>query len=740
MYQCLTNLLNNKEITQTAFDEIDKAYRQNATPEEVLRITENKIKSQQKTKQFKAFDHAKFNSNKAWLDDIQDPKLKEEAIYDLIRPRNGMPSQQSNVQMTKEYIFGGIMRPLVDLSDKIRKVGARINKPLVRDITLGLYDSNKKFTPDVTNGIKAFQEAFENANKQLTDIGIDPQFKSINDITRISPKVLEFTPDEFVEKVLPLVTDSEQVIRQAYQNALDGEEVAKLTFKSSDERLSYDDMMGSNSFEAIVGYLEKSAAKIAEVKVLGLNARSNLERLIKDVGFQDPTAINNKASKLLDFATGNEKISRDPTKLSKGLGIMRPIGTASMLGSAAVMALMDNATIAVTARMNGIPLMTTYRSMIKMMSKENRHEMAQLGFQLDSVLSAVTQTSRFNPHASANQTMNKVATGVLQLSGLMLLTDIHTLAFKNGALVTFKDHMQYGFQDLASKNSKLQKQMTKYDINSDDWDIVRNSMSPDDLHLNTNKLPAEQRAKFMRMINEESNYAVMKPGAGSAWYTSLGGKMKGTVAGELGRNVTQFKSTIVELILRHVMRAVRQDSGTNKLKYAAEYTVVTTLLGGMIYELKQLMEGKTSVDPIENPKEFLANSLRIAGTIPVVTDTFLPYLISPTPFEAMKGPGDLATGMLVPPTLSQVAGIGIDSTQSIIEAAGGDEDKAMKELTNAVKSGLRLVPGSNIWYAKELYNEYIIDTTERIMNPDGARRRERLKEKEMDDLDQDYLF
>jgi ribosomal protein S13 len=218
------------------------------------------------------------------------------------------------------------------------------------------------------------------------------------------------------------------------------------------------------------------------------------------------------------------------------------------------------------------------------------------------------------------------------------------------------------------------------------------------------------------------------------------GTKKGTTTGEFVRNVTQFKSSIVETILRHVMRAMRQDTTANKIKYAAEYTVLTTLIGGMIYELKEILNGKTPVNPIEHPAEYLGESLRKGGTLPIVSDTFLPYLINPTDFEKSKSVGDLALGFVTPPTLTQVLGIGVDSVQSIIEAAGGDEEKAQKELSRAVTSTLKLVPGSNMWYAKEMYNEYVIDSVKKILDPNGYAKSQRREKKEMEKLDQDFLF
>ena len=49
-------------------------------------------------------------------------------------------------------------------------------------------------------------------------------------------------------------------------------------------------------------------------------------------------------------------------------------------------------------------------------------------------------------------------------------------------------------------------------------------------------------------------------------------------------DITQFKSSIVEIVLRQVMRGLRQDTTTNKVKYLAEYTVLSTIVGDTILQ------------------------------------------------------------------------------------------------------------------------------------------------------------
>ena len=738
MYQCLQKLLNSGEISEKVYKEIYDEYTKTGDPESILKSTEQKINSTKQEKSKHAYSFGKYNELKTWLDDFATPDEKKEAITDLITLRKGMPSSKANVEITKEVILGDSLRPVMDELPAFKtKIG--MNKKALDNISSALFKSDIPLTPEITRAAEGFRSSFDKINQQLIDAGITPIANNINEIVRTPVQILNFSEKEFIDKVSPLVTNQADDISNVYRAAVQGDEISTLRFRSAEAKNQYESLLGTNSLESLVGYIERSAAQLAQVKILGHNPKLTLEKLIKDIDPAD-TAFINKTSKMLDFATGFERINRDPNMLATGLSTLRPVGTASMLGSAAVMALLDQATITTTSQMMGIPIMTQLRSTIRMLAKENRYEMAQLGFQLDSIMNQISQTSRFNPHASTNDLMNKIATGVLRYSGLTFLTDVHRLAFKNSALVTFQDHSKYSFQQLASVNPKLQKKFTHYGIDSTEWDIARKSTTPEALFLDPTNLPDDVRAKFMRMINEETNYAVIQPGARSSWYTSIGGTERGTVAGETARHLTQFKSSLVEILFRHVYRVGREDGIKNKMQFGTYHFISTILVGGLIYEIKQLLEGKEPIDPTKNPLEYVGYAMRMAGTVPVITDQLIPYLIDPTEYEKMKTPTEIAFGVVTPPTLSKVLGIGKDSFDSIMSAAGGDEDKAMRNLSQSVKGLLKMVPGNNIWYFKELFNTYLVDTMEKIIDPEAYNRRIRKEKKEMRKLDQDFLF
>ena len=742
MINCLNKLLDSGDISETVYKTIKDEYEAGKSPDDIINNIDKKTQSIKKERAQHAYDRVKYKELKSYLDDVTDPKQKEEAIYDLITMRDGMPSKQHNVQLMKEYAFGKAIAPISKEIDKLKGKwgGFKTPRQLIADVGVAIFNKNAPVNAEARQIAESFRDAFNQVNDELAKLGAAPLTKDLSQVARLGTNIQNMTRQEFIDKVSPLVTNDVNHIGRVYDEAMNGEEIASLTFKNDKAAAEYRDFTNSDAMEAMVGYLEKASSQLAQIKVLGVNSRANLDRLIKESGLGPE--VTNKAHKILDFATGMEKVETNPNMIAKGLGLLRPIGTASMLGGAAIMTFIDVGTMALTSRTNGIPLRTMFKSTYKMLvDKNDKLGMAQMGFQVDSVLTALTQTSRYNPHASSSQRMNKIATGVLQVSGLLAITDVYKLGFKNSALVTFRNFKGSTWSGLNSKNTKLRQQMSRYDITPEDWDIVRKSMSDDDIHLDPTKLPETQRAKFMRMINEEANYAVLSPGAKSAWFTSMGGQKKGTIKGEIARNITQFKSTIVEQLLRHIMRAMRiGDTTGNKIKYAAEYTVITTLLGGMVYEMKELTNGKEPVDPIKNPADFFANSLRNAGTLPIVTDTWLPYLIKPSQYEAMKSPSELAMGMVTPPTLSTVLGIGGDTIQATIQAAGGDEAKAMKELSQAVRGTLNLVPGSNIWYLKEIYNTYVEETAQKILDPRGFKKKERRLKKEMRELDQDYLF
>lgn len=754
MIKCLDDLLKNNEISQSTYDTVKNTYTKTNSAEKTLKQIE-KAQNQTKNKYYtKAIDRAKVKQLDTYLDSLGDLKQSRqiEGINDLITKRKGAPSKQINVEYLKKELHGRFMKPIADHLDDLRSKwgGLKIDRQLLDNISLRIFSKNAPVDGKVSDIVESMQKSVDDVNERLMDLGITPTVTKVDQLVPMSRKILEFTEDEFVTIGRQAMNNTDDEIRAIYRSAKEGDETARANWKGAKEYKNFIDKIGGDSFSSYVGYLEKSAAKIAEVRVLGINAKQNIENMIRKAGGSDKDV--QQSLSMLDFSTGTLKQKEMEGLTGTGanlLNIMRPFSTAASLGGAVITAFMDFATVGLTAKVNGLPVMKTFVEVAKnLASKEKRMELAQIGFQLEAVLSTLNQTSRFNPHAAfgskAADAGNKFATGVLRVSGLIAMTDALKLAVKNTFLTQFKDYRKLSWNKLKKENEQFANQLQNYGMDIDDWNNIRKSVKDDEMVLDPTKIADETTAsKVYRMINEEGDYAVITPGARSHMVTSGGGFEKGTLPGEIARNVSQFKSTIVEQVVTHIYRAMRANEiGQNRLAYLGKYAAATTVLGGLVYSLKELSSNKTPVDPYENPYEYLARSMEYGGTIPILTDALAPYLISPTDWQKMQGFSGVVTDSIMQiPALDMV---GRPLTNAWKAASKqyleGDESGARENWAKAAGGVFDMLPGNNIWFAKELLNEYMQEPLQEMIDPSYVRKQERRQRDDLREYDQEYLF
>ena len=80
---------------------------------------------------------------------------------------------------------------------------------------------------------------------------------------------------------------------------------------------------------------------------------------------------------------------------------------------------------------------------------------------------------------------------------------------------------------------------------------------------------------------------------------------KGTGMGEIMKSMLQFKSFPAAFLMRHGSRAMAQDGLKGKAAYGVSLFAMTTLLGALAVQLKELANGN---DPLNHPVPYLIRS------------------------------------------------------------------------------------------------------------------------------------
>lgn len=216
-------------------------------------------------------------------------------------------------------------------------------------------------------------------------------------------------------------------------------EARTIHFKDADSYLKYQSLYGEKSLWSIItGHVSSLAKEIALLETFGPNPEGTF-RLFMDEALRDEAIANpDKAGKLqaranrlqgmYDFMSGNvEPIAN--VHLAQAFDTLRNWLIASRLGSAAVTAMSDEATLHLTARINNLPEMRLLRNELAALNVLNKTEenlANRAGLAIDTLIGHL---NRFGQDDLANTWSNKMASTVMRASGLEALDGARRRAF-----------------------------------------------------------------------------------------------------------------------------------------------------------------------------------------------------------------------------------------------------------------------------------------------------------------------
>jgi hypothetical protein len=157
-----------------------------------------------------------------------------------------------------------------------------------------------------------------------------------------------------------------------------------------------------------------------------------------------------------------------------------------------------------------------------------------------------------------------------------------------------------------------------------------------------------------------------------------------------------------------------------------QFVTMLTALGGVSLLTDDIINGKTPRDPTaldENSPvlgNFLVQSLLKSGSMPFLAD----YLLT----DYAAAGGNLTKDMLGP---SGRLATDLTDVVATLARAVGDGELEAKKLVNPA---LRWLPGSNIWYAKGMLNNFVLDRVRASVDPKFNAKQHRALEKSSGDL------
>ncbi|BBL58515.1 hypothetical protein [Methylomonas koyamae] len=511
-----------------------------------------------------------------------------------------------------------------------------------------------------------------------------------------------------------------------------GREHRQLHFSGADAYLRYHARFAEKSLMAtIVGHVNQMSRDIALIETFGPNPdlmfRTFLDKAEQEAAQAGtaPERIHKQrgfAERLYDevagngMQPGNETLARWASAVRSYLNVR--------LGSAVITSFADDATAIVTARALNMSGTDYLLGQIKALgSDEARRQARALGFGLDTALFAI---DRFGQENLVNGFAAKVSGAVIRASGLSFMTE----ARRQG----FAAMMMHQLGDMVRRYDSLEKLdggdhslLLAKGITDADWQIWRQA-KPEEwqgtpvltaraiLNVEGDAKAIQSAAdKFQGAILEEIGNAIIEPGARERAMTT-GRLQPGTVLGELGRSVLQFKSFPITMMTRHWRRMLNNPGRISKAEYSAALIAGTTLMGAVGVQLNELLNGRDPLD-MQQPA-FWGRAALKGGSLGFYGD-FLQSQASQhgtSAFAGMLGPSLGLTEELL--NLSQ---------GNIVQALQGEDTHAGAEALRMLKG---ITPGSSLWYAKGVMDHLIFQQLQEMVSPGYLRRMEQRAQRE----------
>ena len=511
------------------------------------------------------------------------------------------------------------------------------------------------------------------------------------------------------------------------------QEARFLTFKNADAWLEYQERFGSsNLYGTMMEHLQAMSREIALLETLGPNPAAGF-RYLQDLAHkaEDRPLARQANEAIFRLVNGTGDANRSPF-VANLFGGIRNWNVAGKLGAAALSAISDLGFIAQTARWNGMSITRTfgrYLSQLNPANEADRILATRIGITALSWSEAYSNVGRFSEiggtgggavgkFSAAGATM---AEAVLRASGLNAMTDAGRRAFA----LEFGANLAEAFGKDLDKVEGFFGEGLRSRLTPEDWAALRTTRTVDhkgarffviDELMAREDLPLSRRqalaAKVQGYLNNELLYAVPEPDALARVITTAGGQARGTIAGEVSRNILQFKSFPIAVLSLHAQRAIAagQMRGTwTGIKYAAQGIIATTALGYVAMQAKQIAKGKDPRDTTD-PATWAA-AFTQGGGLGIYGD----FLFS----DANRfGQGPVTT--MLGPTAGLANDLAKLTVGNVQELLKGEDTELAAEV---VGFGSRYMPGGNLWYTRLLLEREVFDQLALTADPVGTRRR-----------------
>ncbi|QNY13274.1 hypothetical protein IC766_14310 [Acinetobacter seifertii] len=532
-----------------------------------------------------------------------------------------------------------------------------------------------------------------------------------------------------------------------------------LHFKDAESWLEYQSDFGGMQFVDLVeSHINGLSKDIAMVENLGSNPKTTLKILMDSASKKDwekgievnkTNSSRKRAQTMFDeFSGGNSPQSQVLANL--GLAY-RSMNVASMLGGTTIASIADQATIAKTARVHNVAYRKAFGGLLEQLNPVNKadRELAHsLGLATEEMLGSIARwsddglTATHGKSEKLARISSGVASQVMRISLLNALTSASKVGFtkllmeKYGRLSRSKAWNDLDVQDreLLSNTGLDERAWQVFQLAEPVVDRKGNQlMSARSIY----EIPDEKLAAFgdpkqvkdqvasqlQAHLLDEQGMAVIEAGLRERTWMTVGAK--GTITGEVFKGLTQFKSFSAAFLMRQGSRMVSQEGLKGKAAYGVPLFVTMTLLGGLVVQLRELLNGNDpqTIYDSNDPKKagsFFMRSLVAGGGLPVLGD----ILVAGTDTS-----GRDANSFLIGPMGSDFSSLLSLTVGNLTQYNEGKDTNFGNEAFQFVK---RKIPAQNLWYTKAAINRMVFDEMQDAVAPGYREKALRKAEQKQD--------
>ncbi|WP_442108689.1 hypothetical protein [Pseudomonas sp. NUPR-001] len=548
-----------------------------------------------------------------------------------------------------------------------------------------------------------------------------------------------------------------------------GSESRQIHYRDADAYLAAQAKYGDKGLmDLMFGHIDRAARDIALIEAMGPNPnhamRYHTDTAAKQMTQAKPeekAKIDKRVKRLEQLYTEVAGTREPPASaaLASAFDTYRATNVAGKLGSAVITGLSDQGTLALVAKMNGMPVMKVLGNELRMLNPANashRRLAMRAGLGIDQLIGSLARWGEEGLGTDAEiagraaKWSQAAATKVMQLSGMNAIDAGNRRAF-GATMMDVTGDLTRRFDSMAALEEGDRKLMQQRGITDQDWSVWRLAkpedwrgagdqvLTPGSIYgisdadltplakqagVSPTRLREQAATRLLGMVLDETNMAIPAPGARERAFMH-GNNQRGTWSGEIMRSFWQFKSFPVSMIMKHWRRAMSQETGWGKAGYGAALFATATVLGAIATQVNEIASGRDPKNMLDDELggvpglRFGLASMLKGGALSLYGD----FLFSNTTqggtsaLAAFGGPlaGDLET-------LLNLRGITAD-------AALGDRDADVIG-ARLIQLGKGHLPGANLWYTKAATDHMIFHQLQEYFSPGYLNRMQRRAQRE----------